>query len=301
MWALGAIGNAVYATAAYTGLVSSEDVQPPYPCAWPLQEVPEDPQKAIAMSLEIGGSVAKLLEEKEFQLCQEYVDPEAAEGGDIRLWARPQIGRYHMVKITMSFRDTPPEKIISLIASLDLPQRQKFSPDCTEVTSVVEYSPTCRVVIHKFWSPPPVAHREFCFLTNNSVNPDGSQCVWGCSVNCSKCPDGSGYVRGACMWGWLVVPVGPHCMITYVNCLDPRGWTPSFAFAWLKNHAVHEFVRIRCVIYGKELKSDRDDLESCGFTQEQMKEALNDPKTAPEAAKEDTSKASETTKESTSK
>lgn len=277
-----AAGSAVHGAAATVGLVKGkEEEQPPFGCAIPNVEVPfGEPKKAIAINQEHFKHMMQIQEDKTWTLVP-YTDPEAADGGDIRLWTRSQIGRFHFIKVTMCFRDTPPEKIISLIASPDYEARVRFSVDCTEVRVLDQYTPTCRLVVHRFYTPPPVAPREFVFLTNNCTNRDESQCIWGCTVNSPLLPEESPYVRAACLWGWHIISVGPHSLCTYVNCVNPRGWTPSFLFAWAKNQATKEFVRIRKVIYGMELDAGvREDFRSLGLTEEEVKEQIEKEKEA---------------------
>ena len=109
MWnVLSSVGSAAYSVAEYAGVVGSGD-PPPYPCAYPFRPLqsPDDVTTIDALLAESWAAFNDLHDAKDWDLL-EYIDPEAAEGGDLRLWSRPQIGTYHMVMATMSIKNADP-------------------------------------------------------------------------------------------------------------------------------------------------------------------------------------------------
>lgn len=260
--------------AAKTGLVS-DGSQPPYGCAWPLK-VLSDIKEADALTDEHFEQAMALVNDKEWEIVA-FKDPE--EGGDMHLWSKPQIGRYHHVKITMSLQNTDPQSVIDFALSEDLSTRKEFSADIQKLEVLAKTEKTS--LQHQVFSAPsPVAGRDFVFLCAQKELEGGAIIAYGCSVDSPKVPEESVPVRGATLFAWHVTPVGDHVMVNYVNCFDPRGWTPSFLLAWLKSAATQEFVNIRAVLSGKKAKVEQLKLEECGVSKDELKAELEQAKTA---------------------
>ena len=77
-------------------------------------------------------------------------------------------------------------------------------------------------------------------------------------------------VRGASLWGWHLTPVGNDMLVSYVNCFDPRGWTPGFLLSWMKTTAAKEFCVIRSRLLGKDVVVQQTGLSEAGFSQEEI-------------------------------
>jgi len=268
--------NATYATAGYVGLVSTEPYeQPPYPCAWPLKDITAlSTEELKALSQEHHDAVFKLLPAAGWQPV-EFVDPEESEGGDMKLQSKDQIGTYHFVKTTLSIKNVTPQRCAQVIYSKTLKERQVFSADTTGFDILDNPTDTMAIQLIQFWAPPPVAPRDFVFLTNKLEHSDGSIEIWGCSVAYDKAPEGAtGAVRGSCLWGWRIIPDGEHCNLYYSNCSDPRGWVPGVIFAWIKTAVAKEFVNVRAVIMGKKANVEHVKFEDAGVSAEEVQKEL---------------------------
>lgn len=266
MWA--ALGNLAWQTAAYTGVVTDTTAQPPLGCAWPLRE-PTTLAEFLAENEKDFQDMAALAKAGDWELLS-YKDPEAAEGGDLHLFSRPQIGAYHFLKATFSLQKASPEKVRALIGSPNVEERKRFSADILALQLVEKLSETCQLDYLQYWAPPPVAARDFCFLVGTKKLEDGSIVIWGCSVANAKCPD-TEHVRGSSEWMWHLIPVGEHTLVTYISVMDPRGWTPSFLISWLKTTAANEFVAIRAVMAGKQAHVKQESLAEAGISEEDIK------------------------------
>jgi hypothetical protein len=238
--------------------------QPPYDCAWPLKDVGD-----LSGAHEIADTHYKQINElhadAQWTMIEGYADP---DGLDMKLFTRPQIGTYHMLKATFTLQGVTADQFINLVGSSKLELRQKFSADCTGLKKIDEPTPVTELVHATYWAPPPVAGRDFCFLVGRRDNGDGSSDLWGCSVASPQCEDVSGMtlVRGASLWGWKLIQAGDNLLVSYANCFDPRGWTPGFLLAWMKTTAAKEFCAIRAVLTGKEVKVEKVDLAEAGVS-----------------------------------
>jgi hypothetical protein len=258
--------------ASKTGLVS-DGSQPELDCAWPLKEVKSlaDQEPFSANHFE---QAKKLVEDKEWQVVSSWKDPDAANGGDLHLWTKPQVGRYHFMKTTMSVKNTTPAAIMGMVMSENFADRKKFSADIASLEIIAMTENT--VLEHVTYSAPaPVAGRDFCLLRGKPRDIGGGTMIaFGCSVASEKCPEVGGFVRGVCFFCWHMVPVGEHVLVTYVNCLDPRGWTPPFLMAWLKGAATQEFINIRNVMAGKAADLHLIELNELGIPEEELKKEI---------------------------
>jgi hypothetical protein len=266
--------NATYATAGYVGLVSTEPTeQPPYPCAHPFKEI-TDLSECEKLSSEHLDALNRLFETTPWEPL-EIEDPDAEDGGDMKLWSAPQCGNYHYVRMTMTLKNTTIKRAVEVIASDTLKARQEFSADTVGLDNLTRINSDLVIQRLAYWAPPPVAGRDFCFLSNKKVS-DTEATIWGCSVDYAKCEEGQdGTVRGACLWGWRMKQAGPHVLVEYCNCSDPRGWVPGVLFSWIKTAVAKEFVNARAVIYGKKVNVEHVQLSDCGVTETDLKDQLN--------------------------
>lgn len=250
-----------------TNMFYTSGEQPPFDCAWPLKDV-GDLSAASKMLDAQHSQFTALLHDGQWAPIESYTDP---EGGDLKLFTRPQIGTYHCLKAVFTLKGVTPQQFIDLVGSAKLAQRQKFSADCTEIKSVDQPTPMSDLVYAQYWAPPPVASRDFLFLVGRRENADDSWDLWGCSVSHPDYPEVGGMtVRGATLWGWHLHQIGDTLLVSYSNCFDPRGWTPSFLLAWLKTTAAKEFCAIRAVLLGKEANVDKVDFKDAGITEDQV-------------------------------
>jgi hypothetical protein len=263
MWdALKAVGNAAY------GLVSSDELPLSVPCGYPPVE-PKTTEEKLQLTEQHYQAFLKTLDAPEWSLVS-WNDPDASEGGDIRLWTKPQEGRYHYLKATFSLTNVTPKQVYDLVASDQLATRKRFSADIEDLECAERVSPNTQVFRVRYWAPPPVAARDFCFLQSEKTQPDGSIEVYGCSIASDKVPE-KDYVRGMSFWGWRLMAVGSSTLVTYFNCSDPRGWTPGFLFSWLKTAAGKELVSLRRCLYGRDVKVEHASLDEAGISEDQIK------------------------------
>jgi len=263
-------------TGAVTGVFYTTE-QPPFDCAWPLKDV-GDMRNCGQMADDHYQQVQQLHNDPQWTLIESYEDP---DGGDMKLFTRPQWGNYHCLKATFTIQNCTAEKFINVVGSSNLQVRQKFSADCIGLKKLDEPTPMTEILHCNYWAPPPVAGRDFCFLVSRRENGDGTWDLWGCSVNSDLAPDVSGMtsVRGVSIWGWKLIQAGDNLLVQYSNCFDPRGWTPGFLLSWLKTAAAKEFCAIRNVMLGKDVKTEHIDFSAVGMSQDQVNAAVKEHET----------------------
>lgn len=246
--------------------------KPPFPCASPLRTVnADDATQAQKVSDEVFAACESLFNDKKWTLGA-YTDPD--EGGDLKLFTQPTIGTFHLVKAVMSIQNTTPDKIIEVMHPDTFEARQKFSADLNAFQIISRPTKDINIQHLGYYAPPPVAARDMCFLVTKKVLDDGSVYVYGCSVDCPQVPKNNGalLVRAASMWAWHILPVGPHCLTTYVNCFDPKGWTPRFVIKWLAYSVANELRVCRALLQGKDMKVKKIEVEDLGLTKEELEE-----------------------------
>ncbi|RNF01344.1 hypothetical protein TraAM80_07044 [Trypanosoma rangeli] len=278
MWnVVSKVGKAAYRTAAKTGLAAGTE-QPPYPCALPLQrmEDPDDLFRAQELLDNIFASAKDLLEndaEHQWRLV-DYQDPD--KNGDLHLFTRPHIGPFNFVKATLSFMGVTPQRVLDTVHSDDEADRKKYSANMVRFEILARPTPTSNVQYQEYWAPPPVSGREFIFFAEKKyVEEDDVYYVYGCSIDYAareKIPGNR--VRASCLWAWELTPIGNNTMATYVSCMNPRGWTPTFIIGWLKSEVGNELISCRRVLYGEAVRLECASLSSIGVTKEEEQEII---------------------------
>eukprot|EP00759_Apiculatamorpha_spiralis_P040501 PhF_6_TR39055/c0_g1_i1/m.58447 len=264
-----AVGNAAYSTGAYVGLVGPGVDNSNLPSAYPFKEPKSKEEKIDLCQNTHYQEFIRVMDGSEWGLV-DFTDPEAKEGGDIKLWTRPQDGTHHFIKATFIVQNVAPAKAAALVASESVEERQKFGPNMEVVNFFEKVDDNTKFLYTKFWAPPPIAARDFVFLQGTKHFPDGTIEIWGCSVTNPTFPE-EGYVRGASFWGWRFRPLLDHVQTTYFNVSDPRGWCPSFIFSYLKTQVVSDLVAIRAVLTGKAVHAQKITVQDCGVTEEELK------------------------------
>jgi hypothetical protein len=237
-------------------------------------------------------AVNKLLDEQHKQFDDLQNDKQWAlhtwkdpSGGDMHLWDRPQKGTFHYAKAIFSVDGTP-QDFFDLVGSTELSVRQKFSTDCVGMQALDKPTTDGTILHVKYWAPPPVAGRDFCFLVGRRDNADGSCDLWGSSVSSGLCPEESyQVVRGASLWGWRLIPVGDKTLVHYVNCFDPRGWAPGFLIEWMTTAVAKELCAIRSVLAGKEADLSRVELSEAGVSADEVQSEIAKHDAQEQAAK----------------
>jgi len=257
--------NAAYSAGAAIGVVTTGEAN--LPSAYPFKQ-PATPAERIALSHGHNyNEFIRIIDDAEWGLIP-FTDP---DGGDIKLWTRPKEVTHHFMKATFLSLNKTPAEVAALVASESLADRQRFSPNMEALDYLVKDDDKTCVTYTKFWAPPPIAARDFVFLQGRKELSDGTIEIWGCSVGYESKSEDAGLVRGASFWGWRLRPAMEHVMVTYFNVSDPRGWTPSFIFAWLKTQVSSDLVAIRDILSGKDRKVAKiESVESCGISQEEV-------------------------------
>jgi hypothetical protein len=239
------------------------------PSAYPFQN-PATPADRIALCHTVlYPEFLRVLDAPEWGLI-DFTDPEAKEGGDLKLWTKPKEGTHHFIKATFMIQNVTPQRVAALVASESIEDRQKFGPNM-EVVNVFEKPDANTLMLYtKFWAPPPIASRDFVFLQGSKLHADGTLEIWGCSIAHEQYPE-AGFVRGASFWGWRLRPVMDHVMTTYFNVSDPRGWCPSFIFSWLKTQVSSDLLAIRAILLGKSVKVEKITVAGCGVSEEEVR------------------------------
>ncbi|CUI15117.1 Hypothetical protein, putative [Bodo saltans] len=270
---LSAVGNVAYNTASWAGLAAGTE-QPPYPCAVPWRKIDDlsDTAAIDALAEEIYAAGKDMQQDPAWSIV-DYRDPDAAEGGDLFLFTKPHVGPFNFAKATMTLLNCPVEKIIQVMHSEDIADRQRCSADLTGFEILAKPTPSTNLQRVEYWAPPPVAAREFCFLVGRKYDEEeDTTYIYGCSVDFVGCPksDKINMVRGSCMWMWELTPIGPNTIATYVSALNPRGWTPTFVIGWLKTEIAKELVASRSLLYGIDFKVEKLTAEDLGLTMEEL-------------------------------
>lgn len=270
---LTALGSAAYKTAAWTGLAAGTE-QPPYPVASPLRKIDDvtDVANIEAISEDVFKAGMDMLKDPAWSIV-DFRDPDAGDGGDLFLYTKPHVGPFNFAKATMSLRDCSVEKILAVMHSEDPADRKRCSADLSAFEMFAKPTATTNLQRVEYWAPPPVASRDFCFLVGRKYDEEeDTTYIFGCSVDCAQCPksERANVVRGSCMWMWEMTPIGPNTIVTYVSCLNPRGWTPTFVVGWLKTEIAKELIASRHLLYGLEFQVEKLTVEDMGLTVESI-------------------------------
>lgn len=295
------IGDAAYKTAAKTGLAAGSE-QPPYPCALPLQVIEDrDDIDTIERVLnETYASVQDLLSDdmpllnqslreskrgKEWRLV-DFTDRE----GDLSLSTRPHVGPYNFARATMSLKGITPSNILGAMHAQSLKERSRYSNNLCRY-EVLLRNPSVpsrflgcdndhleeiatlgvrnwHIEYNRYAAPPPVAPRDFIYLIEKRYVPEQqSYYIYGTSVDyrsdedCDSM-DGGKCVRGAVLFGWRFKLVGNATHCSYISCMNPNGWAPTFIVGWMKTEIAKEFQNSRRLLYSDipmQLQYDKPD------------------------------------------
>jgi len=264
MW--GAMSKMASGAMSAVGLGPSGE-KVPFDCAWPNPDV-TDARVCMALLEKHHAQFCQYQEDKEWGLIDGFKDP---DGGDMHMWTRPAYQTYQCVKATFSIPDTKPAKVVDLLYSADMKVRGAYSADCTALNLIDEPTAMSSIITTTYWAPPPVASRDFVFLVGKREHEDGTMDLWGCSVQHADAPETYSIVRGASLWGWRLTPVGDHCLASYTNCFDPRGWTPTWVLSWMKTTCAKELAAVRAVCTGQKVNLEKTSLEDAGVDAEKAK------------------------------
>ncbi|CAG9581767.1 conserved hypothetical protein [Leishmania major strain Friedlin] len=301
------IGDAAYKAASKTGLAAGSE-QPPYPCALPLQVIEdcEDTETTERVLNDTYAAVRDLLSDdlpllhstisdvqahKPFKLV-DFTDRE----GDIRLFTRPHVGSYNFARVTLTLDNVSPAKVLTFMHAQSLEARNRYSSNLCQY-DVIARNPElpaqyigndndhleelCRMGIrdwhveyNRYSAPPPVTARDFVYLVEKRYAPE-QRCyyIYGTSVDYRDTAgiaiEKDNCVRGAVVFGWRFQHVGRKTYCTYVSCMSPNGWAPTFIVGWMKTAIAKELQNARRVLY--------QDVPSChaaGASSEYAKGAL---------------------------
>ncbi|KAK7196653.1 hypothetical protein NESM_000604300 [Novymonas esmeraldas] len=281
------IGDAAYKAAAKTGLAAGSE-QPPYPCALPLQviEDSDDTDATERVLNETYASIQDLLSDDLPLLHSTIPDVKAHKsfkavdftdrGGDIRLFTRPHVGSYNFARATLTLEDVSPAQVLTHMHAQNLKERNRYSNNLYQY-DIIARNPEMplhligkdndhleelcargirdwHVEYNRYSAPPPVAARDFIYLVEKRYVPEHkAYYVYGTSVDYrdtagvnieqDKC------VRGAVMFGWRFQVIGHTTHCTYVSCMSPNGWAPTFIVGWMKTEIAKEFQNARQLLY----------------------------------------------------
>lgn len=249
---------------AATGLVS-DGSQPNMACAWPLKNL-EKLEEADELTELHFAQVMEMKADPKWEIVSSFTDTD----GDMKLWTKPQIGRYHFVGVTMTLKNTTCEQVLDFALSEELDTRKEFSHSLEKLDILAKTEKTS--LQHTIYGAPTgVAPREFIMLAGQKELEDGVMVGYGCSVDSPKIAEQSTPVRGAAQFMWHLTQAGDNVLVCYRNCFDPRGWTPSFLLAWLKGTATQEFINIRAVMAGKKAEVKEVTAADLGISEEDIK------------------------------
>ncbi|GET92121.1 hypothetical protein, conserved [Leishmania tarentolae] len=281
------IGDTAYKAASKTGLAAGSE-QPPYPCAFPLQIIEdcEDTESTERVLNDTYTAVQDLLSDdlpllhsaisdvkahKPFKVV-DFTDRE----GDIRLFTRPHVGSYNFARVTLTLDNVSPAKVLTFMHAQSLEERNRYSGNLSQY-DVIARNPElpaqyigndnehleelCRMGIrdwhveyNRYSAPPPVAARDFINLVEKRYVPE-QRCyyIYGTSVDYRDTAgitiDKDNCVRGAVVFGWRLQHVGSKTYCTYVSCMSPNGWAPTFIVGWMKTAIAKELQNARRVLY----------------------------------------------------
>jgi len=79
--------------------------------------------------------------------------------------------------------------------------------------------------------PWPLVTRDFVWFQHWETLSGGEEILYGFSVSRKDVPETSDRVRGVIFdSGYCIRPTGENtCRISYIVCIDPMGWVPSWA------------------------------------------------------------------------
>lgn len=281
------IGDAAYKAATKTGLAAGSD-QPPYPCAVPLQVI-EDRDDVDTLDRVLNDTYAAiqdLLSDDLPLLHSTIADPKQHKpfrpvdftdrGGDIRLFTRPHVGTYNFARATLTLDHISPPQILRYMHAQNLKERNRYSNNLYQY-EVITRNPELpaqwvgndddhleelarrgirdwHVEYNRYTAPPPVAARDFIYLVEKRYVPEHqSYYIYGTSVDFRDTAgvkiENDKCVRGAVMFGWRLKMIGTTTHCTYVSCMSPNGWAPTFIVGWMKTEIAKEFQNSRRLLY----------------------------------------------------
>ncbi|CAJ1007687.1 hypothetical protein Q4I28_003000 [Leishmania naiffi] len=281
------IGDAAYKAASKTGLAAGSE-QPPYPCAFPLQVI-EDSEDTDATERALNdtyAAVQDLLSDDLPLLNSTIADAKARKAfkpvdftdrhGDMRLFTRPHVGSYNFARATFTLDNVSPAKVLTFMHAQNLEERNRYSHNLCQY-DVIARNPRlpaqyvgndndhleelCRMGVrdwhveyNRYSAPPPVSARDFVLLVEKRYVPEQQACyIYGTSIDyrgkTGITSDKDDCVRGAVMFGWRFQQVDSKTYCTYVSCMSPNGWAPTFMVSWMKTAIAKEFQNARRLLY----------------------------------------------------
>lgn len=96
---------------------------------------------------------------------------------------------------------------------------------------VEEFGDRSSVMYCPYNVPWPLDTRDFLWFQNWVSAETGEEVLYGFSVSRPDVPEKRGHVRGLIVdSGYCIRPTGENtCRISYIVCIDPMGWVPSWA------------------------------------------------------------------------
>ena len=100
-----------------------------------------------------------------------------------------------------------------------------------EARIVEEFNERTCIMYCPYSVPWPLDTRDFLWFQDWESLPSGEEILYGFSVTHKDVPERSGHVRGIIFdSGYAIRPTSENtCRISYIVCIDPMGWVPSWA------------------------------------------------------------------------
>ncbi|EPY25564.1 hypothetical protein STCU_02075 [Strigomonas culicis] len=230
----------------------------------------------------------------------DYKDPE----GDLHLLSRPPVGPYIFARATMTLMNVHPVTILNNMMSQDMNVRRRYSANLVGYELLGRNPKMPSAIFHPngqkeeklgndnyyleelarqqisdwhieynhYDAPPPVSGRDFiCLVEKRYIPEEETYCIYGTSIDLVDTPyRKSKVVRGAVLFGWEYTVVNGNTLCTYVSCMNPNGWAPTFLVSWMKTAIAKEFTGARRLLYNE---ADRESVMRWYAERQQAKQA----------------------------
>jgi len=128
-------------------------------------------------------------------------------------------------------------------------EEKKFTPELKEQFLLRDISPSCKLIKSVFDSGTPgISDRSFVAIRCTNRLSDGTEVIFGVSVNYIQQPFERQVVRATQLAGVFITPVpdSPNSVfLTTIDFVDPKGWIPAFIVNFFKLKAIDRVKTIR--------------------------------------------------------
>ncbi|KNC49443.1 uncharacterized protein AMSG_05449 [Thecamonas trahens ATCC 50062] len=141
----------------------------------------------------------------------------------------------------------PPAHVYALLR--DTSRRGEWDPMFVSHSYLEIFNERYRITHYAFSAPGPVQGRDMVVLAGSTVQADGAIHIVSFSVEHSGAPAGREYVRAHLHFaGYVLEPSDGGTRVTYINCVDLKGWLLSSVKNYVATQSTQAIERLRVLV-----------------------------------------------------